>query len=316
MKKAALLSATVLFCLNIEAQVEQVSIKRITGVVDAYPSLSPDGKKILLQSNRTGSFEIFTTNPDGTGLKQLTFDNVGNYTPVWSPDGRSIAFASGRENDESDIYIMDSDGKNQKRLTNSPGDDSHPHFSPDGKIIIFNSPRNTPDPGADWSRQWHEIFIMNRDGSDQEQITSYKTVSTFPSISPDGKKICFRRVIDEPGLNWDMTTNSRNSEIFVAKIDGTNAVNISKNKAFDGWPVWLDNETILFSSNRSAIPYKGQLFAVKADGSDIHTLTPEGESFVQASVSPDGINIYAQHNFEQLEYEFGGIAIISISRGE
>jgi TolB protein len=249
-------------------------------------------------------------NPDGTGLKQLTIENIGNNTPVWSPDGKYIVFASGRENDESDIYIMDSDGNDQRRLTNSPGDDSHPHFSPDGKHIIFNSPRNTPDHGADWSRQWHEIFIMNTDGSDQKQITSYKTVSTFPSISPDGKKICFRMVINESGFNWDMTTNNRNSEVFVADIDGTNSVNISKNSAFDGWPVWIDNETVLFSSNRSGIPFKGQLFTVKADGSDIHELTPVGESFIQASVSSDAVNIYAQHNFENKDYEFGGIANI------
>ena len=57
--------------------------------------------------------------------------------------------------------------------------------------------------------------------------------------------------MDTPGVNWDMTTNNRNSEVFVAKFDGTNAVNISNNSAFDGWPVWIDDETVLFSSNRA-----------------------------------------------------------------
>jgi TolB protein len=309
-KKATLISVIVYLSLNIAAQNGNSSIKIITSVVDAYPSLSPDSRQILFQSNRNGVFEIFTMKPDGTDLKQLTYDNVDDNTPSWSPDGRFIVFASGRDNDESDIYIMDADGKNQKRLTNSPGDDSHPHFSPDGTKIIFNSPRNSPDLKADWSRQWHEIFIMNTDGTEQKQITSFKTVSTFPSISPNGKKICFRRVMDTPGVNWDMTTNNRNSEVFIANIDGTNAVNISNNSAFDGWPVWIDDETVLFSSNRGGIPYIGQLFAAKADGSGTIEITPKGESFIQPSVSPDGIFIYAQHNFEQKDYEFGGVAVI------
>ena len=111
--------------------------------------------------------------------------------------------------------------------------------------------------------------------------------------------------MDTPGVNWDMTTNNRNSEVFVANIDGTNAVNISNNIAFDGWPVWIDDETVIFSSNRGGIPYIGQLFAAKADGSGTIEITPKGESFIKPSVSPDRIFIYAQHNFEQKDYEFG-----------
>jgi TolB protein len=312
MNKAGIILVLVLIAFNLSAQDQQVIIKRISGVVDAYPSLSPDGKKVLFQSNRTGVFEIFTMNPDGKELKQLTFDTVDNNSPSWSPDGRWIVFASGRDNDESDIYIMDADGHNETRLTDTPGDDSHPHFSPDGNKIIFNSPRNSPDLKADWSDQWHEIYFMNTDGSYQEKITSFRSVCTFPSISPDGKKICFRMVVKEPGLNWDMSESKRNSEVFVANRDGSGAVNISKNKAFDGWPVWVNNDHILFSSNRSGIPYKGQLFIVKTDGMEIREVTPKGEAFIQASVSSDGKHIYSQHNFEQKDYEFGGIAVIDL----
>jgi TolB protein len=312
MKKTDITLAMLIIVLNLSAQDQPFKIRRISGVVDAYPSLSPDGKSVLFQSDRTGVFEIYTMNPDGKDLKQLTFDTVDNNSPSWSPDGLWIVFASGRDNDESDIYIMDKDGHNQKRLTYSPGDDSHPHFSPDGKKIIFNSPRSSPDLKADWSDQWHEIYIMNADGSDQEKITSYSSVSTFPSISPNGKKICFRMVVKEPGVNWDMTESKRNSEVFVANRDGSGAVNISKNSAFDGWPVWVNDDHVLFSSNRSGIPYKGQLFIVRTDGMDIQEITPKGEAFIQASVSSDGKHIYTQHNFEQKEYEFGGIAVIDL----
>src|SRR5262249_25207385 len=184
--------------------------KRLTNVADSYPMLSPDGSKILFESNRTGAAEIYVMNADGKNIVQLTHNKASNHCPIWSPDGSKILFASGRD-DESDIYVINADGSGQKRLTNQPGDDSHPHWSPDGKRIIFNSARTTPDLKADWSKQFHEVFTMKTDGSDVKQITSAKTVSTYPSFSPDGKRICFRRVVDEPGYQWDLTLSPRNS---------------------------------------------------------------------------------------------------------
>ena len=113
-------------------------LKRITVTVDGYPVLSPDGKKILFESDRTGNSELYAMNVDGTHLKQLTFNTANDDSPVWSPDGTRIAFTSVRDDQEGDIYIMDADGKNTKRLTSTPGDDSHPKFTSDGKRIIFN----------------------------------------------------------------------------------------------------------------------------------------------------------------------------------
>ncbi|RYG40495.1 MAG: hypothetical protein EOO01_27200, partial [Chitinophagaceae bacterium] len=194
--------------------------KRITNVIDSYPMLSPDGQKICFQSNRTGDVEIFVMNLDGSNLRQLTHTPGYDGGPKWSPDGKKIVFPSERDQDP-EIYIMDADGQNQKRLTNTPGDDSHPHWYPDGSKIIFNSARATPDLKVPWGKQWHELFSMDMDGTDVQQLTSFKTVSTYPSISPDGKKIAFRKVIDGPAFNWDLSTNenNRNSEVFVMDID-------------------------------------------------------------------------------------------------
>src|SRR4051812_37262915 len=106
------------------------AVKRITNVSDSYPMASPDGKKIVFQSNRTGDWEIFVMNFDGSELNQLTHSMGFDGCPIWSPDGTKIAFASERDNDP-EIYLMTSDGNNQTRLTNSIGDDSHPHWYPD-----------------------------------------------------------------------------------------------------------------------------------------------------------------------------------------
>jgi Tol biopolymer transport system component len=131
--------------------------KRITNVIDSYPMSSPDGSKIVFESNRTGSAEIYTMDVDGKNLVQLTHNKASNHSPVWSPDGSKIVFASDGEQ-QWEIYIMNADGSNLKRLTNQAGDDGHPHWSPDGKRIVFNSARTTPDLKANWSKQFHKFL--------------------------------------------------------------------------------------------------------------------------------------------------------------
>lgn len=133
---------TVILALANDCFGQQISVeikllpKRLTNVKDAYPDLSPDLKKITFMSNRTGNWEIFLMNaefaPDAdeeaiqASLIQLTNNKADDLTPVWSPDGKRIAFTSTRDGD-LEIYVMNADGSNQKRLTNQPGVDGHPH---------------------------------------------------------------------------------------------------------------------------------------------------------------------------------------------
>ena len=201
---------------------------RLTNIVNAYPNPSPDGERILFQSNRTGRFEIYVTDADGGNLSRLTDRPGDNCSPVWSPDGEEIVFAASPDG-SSDIYLMKSDGSDVRRLTDHAGDDSHPHWSADGSRIIFNSARTTPDPGAEWSRQWHEVFSMRRDGTDVRQHTRCRAVCTYPSFSPDGRRIACRKIVNTPGFAWDLTSSARNSEVFVADADGSNEINLSNN---------------------------------------------------------------------------------------
>ena len=280
----------------------RLAAQRLTNVLDTYPMLSPDGTKILFESNRTGNAEIYVMGADGKNLKQLTSNSAPDHCPIWSPDGKKIVFASERDGD-SEIYVMNADGSEQRRLTNQPGDDSHPHWSPDGKRIVFNSARTTSDLQADWAQQHHEIFTMGADGSDVKQLSHLNTVSTYPSYSPDGKFICFRSVTNEPGFRWDLTNATRNSEVFVMNADGTNPINLTKNAAYDGWPMWSpEGKRILFSSNRAGPANIGQLYVVNPDGSGLQQITDGPGSFVQPSWSRDGKKIVAHQHWETEEF--------------
>ena len=267
---------------------------RVTKVLDEYPVLSPDGARVVFQSDRSGNAEIYTMAADGTAVRRLTDTPYDEHSPVWSPDGKRILFAANPTGNGEDLFVMNADGRGTTRLTDAPGDDGHPHWSADGTLIVFNSARTTPDLTVAWSRQWHEIFTMKADGSGVRQITQCRSVCTYGALSPDGRRIAFRKVTSDPGFNWDMTLSARNSEVFVADADGSNELNVSRSAAYDGWPAWSpDGRRILFVSNRAGRPLVGELFVAAPDASSVQRISSSAESLVQPSWSADGRRIFA-----------------------
>lgn len=295
----------------------------VTAVRDSYPSLSPDGAQLIFGSNRSGRDIIWIAAADGSNARPF-FDGgklrTRPVSPVWSPDGRSIAFAmrpAGSGEGEQDIYRMRSDGTMVRRLTDSPGDDAHPHWSSDGRRIFFNSARATPDPKAEWGRQWHDIYSMAPDGTDVRRHTDCRSVCTYPVPSPDGRHIAYRKVTDTPGLSWNLDPGRRNSEVFVDAADGSSSLNVSNDGAFDGWPMWApDGRWLVFASNRGKLANIGQIFAVRPDGSGLRAVTTGAVSRVQPSFSADGKRIFVYENMESSTFEIGHIAQIEVALPE
>ncbi len=206
----------------------------------------PDGKKIIFASNRSGDFQIWTVNVDGSNPQQITKGNPLNLNPVPSPDGKRIAFVSTRDGGDYELYVMNADGSNQIRLTYSVGFDTEPTWSPDSKTLMFMSGRTGT----------FQIFVINVDGTKERRLFNSTYNERSPSWSPDGKT-----------LAWD-SDRTGNREIFVMNVEKTNQaqVQLTKTKAgtLNAWPNWSpDGKYLSFISNRDG---NTEIYIIEADG--------------------------------------------------
>lgn len=188
-----------------------VEVLADVGDSDRDGAWSPDGSRIAFGTDRDGNHEIYLTNPDGSGLVNLTNDPADDLEPAWSPDGLQIAFRSSRDgNDE--IYVMNRDGSEPRRITTSPGGDEHPSWSPDGTQLVFVSDRDGNQ----------EIYRMDADGSNPTRLTFSEGLADRVPVWEPGNRIL-----------W-----TRGPSIWIMNAGGSDAEALSPAGIVDHTPTW------------------------------------------------------------------------------
>jgi Tol biopolymer transport system component len=199
-------------------------------------------------------YDIWEYRLADSSLRQLTNARGYDAEGAWSPDGKSMVFASNRaayseplsaEDQERlktdkqyfmDLYIANADGSNVRRLTDVPGYDGGPFFSADSKRICWR--RFTPKGDV------AEVWSMNTDGSDARQLTRLGAMSWAPYFHPSGEYLIF-------------TTNLNgfaNFELYLVDAQGQHdPVRVTHTDGFDGLPVFSpDGKKLSWTSGRTS----------------------------------------------------------------
>ncbi len=219
------------------------------------PSWSPDARAL--------AYTTFRPIPDVfvsliyQGVLQNPTKGVGtNYLPVFSPDGKQIAFMSGRDGNP-EIYAMNVDGSNLRRLTNNQAGDSSPTWSPSGSQIAFTSDRTGKA----------QIYVMNSsDGSGVRRLTVNESEADRPTWSPPPFNEIAYAASTGPGYDIKVLEVSTGQIRALTFGEGSN----------EG-PAWAPGgRHLAFTSTRAG--GRTQVFTIGRDGRGLRQITREGNN--------------------------------------
>jgi len=303
------------------------NIRQLTsGGENAEAYWSPDGKRLIFQSTRSGSKcdQIYVMNADGSGQHMVSTGKGRTTCGYFLPDGKRILYASTHlasdacppEADHSkgyvwavypgyDIFTANADGSALKRITNADGYDAEATVNWKTRKIIYTSMASGD----------LDLWEMNLDGSDKKQITHTYGYDGGAVFSHDGKRIVWRanhpstpadkkRYAD---LLHDNLTSPMKMELFVADADGSNARQITDFGCASFAPTFSpDDKQILFASNKHACDSsKFELYVINTDGSGLRQVTSFGGFTSFPEFSPDGKKVVFVSDWKApARYEF------------
>jgi TolB protein len=207
---------------------------------DAFPTVSPDQRRIAFASNRAGSWDIYVMDAEGKNVTQITRGNANEIAPSFSPDGTRLVYsAMGSRSGQWELWVVNLKTLEQTMI--GPG--LFPRWSPrtDMDLIAFQRPRQR-------GTRWFSIWTLELQNNEARQITevafSAQAALVAPAWCPMGEQIAFSSVTD-PAV-----TNAAGQDVWVVRRDGSDRRRLTDGRGVNAQPVWSSDGRIYFVSDR------------------------------------------------------------------
>ena len=201
-----------------------------------YQAISPEGSQIAFTYNG----DLFRVSTKGGVAHQLTFHEAHDTMPVWSKDGRQIAFASDRYGN-FDIFLMDATSGPAKRLTFHSNDENPYSFSHDNESVIFGAVRQDLAEHRQFpAGSQPELYSVPVDGGRVDQV--FTIPAEYVQVNSDGTQMIYH---DKKGgeNEWRKHhTSSITRDIWIYNFDEDNHEMITSFEGEDRQPVYSENE--------------------------------------------------------------------------
>ncbi len=209
-----------------------------------YPSISPDGQTIVFSYKG----DLYRVSATGGAAIPLTLHEAHDHMPVWSPDGKQIAFASDRYGN-FDVFVMPATGGEAKRLTFHSGNDLPSDFTPDGKNIIFTANRRYQAENAQFPRL-AQLYQVPTQGGHAKMLLDNQ--AEYARFNADGSKILYH---DWKGYedNWRKHhTSSVTRDVWLYDMKTEKYTQLSSFNGEDRNPVFgANDQEVFFLSEKS-----------------------------------------------------------------
>jgi tricorn protease len=229
--------------------------------------------------------DLWVANLDGSQPKRLTVDQGVEFNPVFSPDGKTIAF-SAQYDGNIDVYVIPVEGGIPKRLTWHPGADLVRGFTNDGNSVLFISQR------ASYTNRYYQLFTVPVKGGRETQLEIPNAFHA--SYSPDGQWMAYTP-FSEAFRQWKHYRGGQIEHILLFSIKDKSVINIPQPSegCNDTQPFWIGN-TIFFRSDRSG---EFNLFSFDMASKQIKQLTELKDFPVLNASAGNGKVIYEQAGY-------------------
>ena len=250
--------------------------------------VSPDGSQVLFCYKG----DIYKVHVDGGSAVQLTTQDSYECSPVWSEDGKKIAFASDRHGN-MDIFVMSTEGGSATRLTYNSAAEVPQAFTPDGKWVLFGA--NIQDPAESVmfpSSRLPELYKVPVQGGRTLQVLA--SPAEMMSFAPDGKSFYYQ---DRKGYEDEWRkhhTSSITRDIWFYDAQSGKHTNLTEHAGEDRNPVVsADGKTLYFLSERN--------------GSSMNVYSCEANVSATKAIVPKAVTSFKTHPVRFLSVAKNGL---------